>query len=287
MLAQRAGGAELLLAALIMSETHHNPAPITGYGKNTWALWAVRPADTLVVFIHGYGGKSVETWFQFDWLLPSHSPKTDIVFYGYEGLLHHIQPSATLFYKFLDGCLADPRSFVQGIDLGGERPRPWSYKRIVLVAHSLGAVVSRQALLFALDDGKAWPSRTRLVLFAPAHVGVDKAVRLVLGIRDPLAAAAALSKGLIVASSALRDLLNKKTFKRLREETERWLKKAPRKSQCLIARQVVFGAAENIVKQERFCQDPRPTYISGKNHLSICKPSKAFKAPVSIVAKEL
>jgi hypothetical protein len=57
------------------------------------------------------------------------------------------------------------------------RDKTFEYKRVILAAHSLGAVICRWALLFAHNKKKAgaadhgWVDRTAMVLFAPAHMG--------------------------------------------------------------------------------------------------------------------
>src|SRR5713226_7104842 len=54
------------------------------------------------------------------------------------------------------------------------RKAEFQYGSVVVVAHSLGAVVARQALLDLDEDrNPKWLNKISLVLFAPAHMGAD------------------------------------------------------------------------------------------------------------------
>ncbi|MDX0196885.1 hypothetical protein GOC06_26085 [Sinorhizobium meliloti] len=61
--------------------------------------------------------------------------------------------------------------------------------KVTVIAHSLGAPVSRRALLDAIRNQASWAGKTRLQLFAPAHMGAYlNKVRKELGIASRLIA---------------------------------------------------------------------------------------------------
>src|SRR5260370_16772791 len=150
---------------------------LQGNRKNkSTGLWAATPRQTgkAILFIHGFNGEAVSTWTEFERFL-LREPKCqdrDIVFFGYDGLKTYAEVSAQEFGKFLDRLCADPHSiFRASFPNSVRRDKGFAYGDVLVVAHSLGAVISRRALLNAFDTKKNWLSKIRLVLFAPAHNG--------------------------------------------------------------------------------------------------------------------
>jgi pimeloyl-ACP methyl ester carboxylesterase len=271
-----------------MNSTHHLPVPLPDHGKQTAIFCSVGESRNLVVFVHGFGGKSQKTWSAFESLLLPQGLNADIIFYGYHGFLEHIQPNAGLLDETIDEIASRPTRFLATHAPHVVRGPGWrGYDRIVLVAHSMGAIVSRRALLVALKAKRKWVEQVRLVLFAPAHTGVDDVIGLLLGIRDPFGIGAIASGGIKIVSPALRDLLKASTFEKLAAETRAERQRNKRRSRCLVAARVVFGSAETVVSMEPFGEDPEPVSLRGKGHFSVCKPTAQFRRPVEIVAAEL
>jgi alpha-beta hydrolase superfamily lysophospholipase len=57
------------------------------------------------------------------------------------------------------------------LDAEAQRPETFCYENAFMVAHSLGAIVSRRALLNASRENAFWTDKVGVILFAPAHMG--------------------------------------------------------------------------------------------------------------------
>jgi pimeloyl-ACP methyl ester carboxylesterase len=138
------------------------------YGRASRAQWADEPSGTVIVFVHGFNGHATETWTEFDRLLAGSNH--DLVFYGYDSLRGRTNPMALRLLECLEDLMEKPALFVNStVDPADARACEFKFKRLVVVAHSLGAVVARRALLHART--KPWLTDTDLCLYAPAHKG--------------------------------------------------------------------------------------------------------------------
>jgi len=151
---------------------------------------------------------------------------------------------------------------------------PRSYTRVAIVAHSLGAVVSRRAILDGIECGATWPERSRLILFAPAHMGTrllkDQSMLSggLGGIVSTILVAWKLSR------PAADDLKYGSPFlKKLWADTKRYLDEGW--AEPLRAKQVLFGEHEIVVDVGRFCDDPIQQVWPNHTHVSICKVEEA------------
>ena len=136
-----------------------------GYNQPSYAIWARRPIGKAVVFIHGYNGDAKATWSEFHKLIPD-TPEfegCDFIFYGHDGLFGTTVASATLFYEFLD-CLFTQTASLTIPSLGDVGIRHGlTFSRVILAAHSLGAVICRRALLFGRNQRCDWMNKTAMV----------------------------------------------------------------------------------------------------------------------------
>jgi hypothetical protein len=153
------------------------------------------------------------------------------------------------------------------------------------VAHSLGAIVSRRAILNARLKRKKWVDKTGLFLFAPAHCGSRSIQQLAA---DALAGIPGIGKSARAAAeyklAPLDDLKEgSQTLRQLEDDTKKAL--ATGGAAYLIAKEVVFGMKELLVNTVRFCDDPVADFLPGHDHNSICKPSTKFLAPLHRVAR--
>lgn len=243
------------------------------------ALFAVRPQRKAILFVHGYSGAPIKTWSDFHELLPT-SPKFvshDLIFYGYDGLYGELNSSAAMFRQLLIKIFDEPASLLLSeIAPAAARPADFCYDEVMIVAHSLGAVIARRGLLDATRDQHAWVSRTKLILYAPAHKGaavlelakeVSSSFKF-LGLLPFIAArfASPLMTQLEENSSELKDLLR---------DTE--AATANGANPHLIATKVILAERERIVNNERFATDPAPNTIRGTTHTSVCKPSRDLR----------
>jgi alpha-beta hydrolase superfamily lysophospholipase len=268
-----------------LKQSHFLPDRLTA-GVGTLAHWSGNPAGKLIVFVHGFIGHATDTWLDFPGMLTadSRARDVDVVFYGYDALYRQAGTSAALFREFLTRLVEPPHDVGQSV----QRPPAPPYDHVVIVAHSLGAVISRRALLDLGRARKPWVQSLRLVLFAPAHSGSYAAA---------ITSAALSSQGwqlLKLAASAaqyklplLTDLQKGSVvLTRLEQDTRRALDAAPDQRSHLVPDSVIWANDDLVVINAPFCDDPLEKPWEG-NHTSICKPTSSFRDPVEAVLAAL
>jgi len=157
-----------------MSEQTHLLSRPLEADPDVQAVFSLNPARKAILFIHGYTGHAFKTWTDFPALLPQ-NPKIkghDLFFYGYDGLRAPVGSSASLFRQFLEKLFGNTGNLLsESLRSRFGRPADFEYDDLLIVAHSLGAVVTRRALVDATKMGHQWVRRVRFVLYAPAHKG--------------------------------------------------------------------------------------------------------------------
>jgi pimeloyl-ACP methyl ester carboxylesterase len=261
--------------------------------KEVQALLAVQPLNKAVIFVHGFSGDPITTWSDFPVLLPARQQCAghDFFFYGYDGLRANTNSSAALLRNFVDRLLSGTSSLVNdSLPTDGQRPEDFEYTKVLFVAHSLGAVIIRRALLDLTqmdltEKRRPWLANSKMVLFAPAHTGasvVDLALEVTTGmgfIKSFVGIVQFLSpliKELKPNSIVLHDLLADTKKARLGGANPH-----------LRAQKVVFAEIDNIVETIRFADDPPEDAIPGTRHTTVCKPSTDFLRPLEIVEQYL
>src|SRR4051812_46296137 len=126
------------------AQTHHVGKKLP-FGIKSEVQWALHPSGKAFVFVHGFGGGAVTTWVQFPTLLQSERGYSgyDHFFYGYDALRKRARPSADSLVQFLDRLFTDPVGLFSETTTTFVRSPTLQYDAVVVVAHSLGAVVSR------------------------------------------------------------------------------------------------------------------------------------------------
>lgn len=259
-------------------QTHFFSRPLLFGDAQSRATWAVGPAETLLVFVHGFGGSALATWLQFPTLLmPQQCCRhVDLVFYGYDGLRMRAQNSAIQLRTFLETFLPDPAAHINKTLRGQANRRSFEYKRIVLVAHSLGAIVVRRALLDALAKNALWVQVCELVLYAPAHMGADVAALatgFLTGMNLP--GIAGVSQIAQYVFQVLQDLLPGSQTLMLLEERTRIEIATRGPASYLVARKVLLADNDKVVSPNPFVDDPPAEPLLSGNHTSICKPASS------------
>jgi hypothetical protein len=163
------------------------------------------------------------------------------------------------------------------------RPNAAPYSRCVVVAHSLGAVVSRWALLRAYSSQRAWLGNIRYLLFAPAHRG-----GIIVSSLSELLRGNIIAKALSDAAKVGIPLLNELAadsamLKVLEEQTKAAVSGG---CQALLPNRVVIAEYEDVVSNLPFPGDPYPTAVRDARHTSVCKPDK-FLASIDFVTELL
>jgi pimeloyl-ACP methyl ester carboxylesterase len=128
---------------------------------DSYALISQEDTDTLAVFVHGFWGDATRTWSDFPRLVDDKREsfealnKSDFVFINYPSLqwpievaAHRIGGLILRLYPESPADVFDPMAegrAALGVSSSVLMPRtlPFSYKRLVLVGHSGGAVVIR------------------------------------------------------------------------------------------------------------------------------------------------
>lgn len=272
----------------MVQQTHYLPRDIN-HGVNSRAYWAINPTGKAIIFVHGFGGSPLDTWNQFPSLLPCEKLCCghDVIFYGYDSLYTASRISAAILKEFLDQLFVSPLLIVNPtLPQSARRPNSFTYSRVDLVAHSLGAIVSRQALLEARYDSLSWVTSTGLILFAPAHMGADimsLALQAFTGIPWIGKIGGAFVEYLF---QSLRDLRpGSDTLRQLLDETNQALQQG--NGSYLIAKKVIHGEKDKIVRPTRFGGDPGVVVFKGKNHFALCKPSASFRGPITHLVSAL
>ena len=213
----------------------------------------------------------------------------DLFFYGYDSR-RSASSSAIELVEFLRAVAESPADKVTNPSLASGMPlrKPFSYEALVLCAHSLGAVVSRLALLDAVDDDESpcrWLAKLRLVLFAPAHSGALIIELASLGLGGFPLVGSALQALARARHISLRDLEPRSnTLKELRKRTEKAL--AGEFGKCHRA-WVAHARRDKIVLSDKFLSDRPAKLFKDANHISICKPTQSFKQPLQFVLEVL
>jgi pimeloyl-ACP methyl ester carboxylesterase len=255
-----------------------------------------QPATTAIVFVHGWGGGAHTTWEAFPHAV-RFSPETataDAFLLAYASRKFSVATYSSHLRTFFHDLLHAPAKEILDGSLPRDaerRPAKFTYKQVILVAHSMGAVISRRALLDlderpprdgGLDDNDR--KKIRLLLFAPAHKGSTLPLLIASGLGlDWIPGATLAGNALTHYYRSLRDLaINSESLRRLEADT-----KAAREGHAsrrgvghhLIA-EVYHAADDKVVEQDRFDRDHEMPSIFSKDHRSLCKPTDNYRRPV-------
>lgn len=254
-----------------IEQTHTVLCPFS-LGRSSQASYSLGGARDAVIFIHGYSGSPVKTWIAFPELLSGFEPFTnlDLIFCGYDSVAEHTESCAdrvkTILKELLTTSAAARRP--SSIPRHGDAP----YVRVLIVAHSMGAVVARRALILGDQDNQAWTRQVRMVFFAPAHHGarLDLADSFFSGLLGKIWEIGKFHSPAIdqlrPGSSYLKDLAL---------DVRKALDQAPKPSH-LVALKVIHARRETVLcfPEKRLGEDPPNRLIDG-THVTVCKPSSA------------
>jgi len=240
------------------------------------------------VFVHGFNGKAAGTWIDFPRVLTAERAcqGCDFVFYGYDGLYTEAYLSGTQLFKFIDALVTPPLTVLEkSLSPFPSRPNGFRFKKLTLVAHSLGAIVSRQALIEHYRNTRQWAEQIELVLFAPAHMGASLLPLLTEAFTGVAAMAAPLMSLLRFKFQVLRDLdPESKLLDKLKDDSERAILAG---CSYMKAKKVLVTPKDRVVQNVRFLEDATPDIIEGATHSTICKPRADFSKPASELLKVL
>lgn len=253
---------------------HSIQAKIQKWGKKTYVNWAKQPTGKALVFIHGFNGSSSSTFgdFHTEFRYRPEYAGYDVYFFSYDSMFKQIANSALHFLKFLKAIHDDINSVIKSS--GVKVTRNNHYSKIVIVGHSLGAVVTRQALNDGYDAKESWLNKCELIFFAPAHMGAREEVTSFVNFPSFLKCLGPFTKYVVVT---LSQLVNQNIII------------LPMIAKCntiitlgitsyTVAKKIVWADGERVVKNVKFLQDPNAEILPG-NHTRVCKPTKSFEDP--------
>ena len=250
---------------------------------------------TAVVFVHGWRGDAVRTWDDFPGFIRSlpEMDSADAIFLEYPTVADSVSTAGANFRLFLMDLMRNPAKTIINPSACAEaepRDERFAYKRIILVAHSMGAVVVRRALL---DCEKARReevfkeqefAKIRLLFFAPAHTGsrIPLLIGSGLGL-DFLPGAVAVGSLLKLYFVSLRDLEEGSRCLSLLAQENCEFRKARESNNHVVEhlRATVYHAEnDKVVTDYHFDADYSTHPVNKRNHKSICKPADDYRKPV-------
>jgi pimeloyl-ACP methyl ester carboxylesterase len=256
-----------------------------------------------IIFVHGWGGSSGSTWEEFPEALGTmpETAKSDAFLIEYPTLTETVAFCASQFRRFVFDVIRDPveRVVNPSLPLSAPTRDPMDrYERVLIVAHSMGAVVARRALL---DSGeRATPAarltddefqKIRMLFFAPAHRGSQIPLLIGSGLGlDNLPGAKMVGAILKVWMRSLRDLeeespaLKKLAADALEEVRRRESRNAPTDD---LRAKVYHARGDKVVVQEDFDLDYPFEPVMERNHRTICKPFRAYRTPIEALSAML
>lgn len=259
--------------------TNHTTSCGIKHGLNTQAFFSYEEPKNLIVFVHGFGGNATGTWHNFLSLIlfDDHFKKTDVIFYGYDTFKGQAGDHSAQLYDFLN--LMERPGDSQILPPQQNLPER-NYQSILLVAHSLGAVLVRQAQLLASTENKSWVEKSSLALFAPAHNGAEIILLAMQSLPGLFSLLGIFAK---FKYPILNDLspTDEGILKHIREHT-RDLQNS-NKGDFSKARLVVHAKGDKIIKSFQYLLDTPSKTIENSNHTKVCKPNQAYFEPLDYI----
>lgn len=250
-----------------MDEFHTIRVPLN-VGRNSVAYWALQRPRRAIIFAHGFRGSAAATFGRVA-DIARQSPAlsdADLLFFDYTCARKQVPRLAADFVRLLDD-IDDGVPLVEWDrllhDLRGGRTE---YEDIVIVAHSLGAVIARRALLDAHKAGKPWVDRTGFIFYAPAHLGarVHTLIDLTLG-KIPLPVDALVK----TYYPCLEELEPGSTTLRLIYEES--VSAYAAHCEPVRARAIAMADDEQVVDANAFFKDPPGVPVANTDHMSVVK----------------
>jgi hypothetical protein len=264
-------------------------------GKSYALLRQDLACATVIVFVHGFMGCCEKTWLQFqtlpDRLMDPWWHECDFFFYSYDSTRTQIWPNISSLRKFIRDAFPMPVWDKLGSEAGGPER---TYRNIMLVGHSEGAVIVRGAIL---EHARSYRARSAGTIFSK-KLRNDDLLRARVSLFSPALFGSLVCgwKGVLLKSPVLGDLveccLNKSpayqqlkesslVLQQIRNETVKMAEKFP--DVPAFRASTLFGTKDSIACIATLPTDFPPEYDEAKNHTSICKPSTMYLRPLTFV----
>jgi pimeloyl-ACP methyl ester carboxylesterase len=279
---------------------HYPQSALRWVGDDGWmpqsqVLLCRRSPKQAIVFVHGWGGGSLSTWETFPQAVSTmaEAAAADAFLLDYPSTTSTVAFCASKLRSFLLDLVRRPVARIIAGSLPESVPQRKlgeRYERIIIVAHSMGAVISRRALLnldTAVDDGGLSDdelARFRLLLFAPAHCGsrIPLLIGSGLGI-DFLPGAALVGAAASLWFSSLGDLdKDSEAIRKLATDNARLREERQGRGASVthLRARVHHARNDKVVFQDDFDRDPAFEPVMRQNHRSVCKPVARYVDPL-------
>lgn len=266
--------------------------------------------DCAIVFVHGHGGDPDGTWADFHLMVDSFEPcvsfyaDSDLYFFRYASRDEWIHASTDRLLYFLDELIFKPNpvhftedirpvTFASQENVGRDQavsvlPSPRKYKNLILVGHSQGAVIIRNAILKRAKSktAKVMQSsqrkvllRAELYLFAPAIAGFRPTG--ILGALMNMPWLGSVLKALMSSNASYQDLSDVEFLKELKSKTEAAAKASPQTS--AFRANIAWGYQDKVVHPTKY-NDDYEEFVD-QDHIQICKPCDANTHPIQFVCR--
>lgn len=259
----------------------HTEAIDLDSNKDYTAFFAKGNTTQLLIFIHGFRGNGVSTWKNFFTMLRNdvRFADKDIIYYGYKSTAYQAADHAGDFYDFLNlHALSVHDSSCCAKALKEKSMEEREYTKVTIIAHSLGAIVTREALKTAYDNKCPWLPKVQMMLFAPAHMGANILPLLyeTLNLTILTKLLAALFK---YRTPVLNDLEKESPIlQKIMKDTLTLL--GQNAGDFTKAKAVVHARGDKVVQNIKFNQDSDAKRVEGKSHSKVCKPTKNYNEPL-------
>lgn len=279
-----------------MVPVYHSPIDIPNPGgRSKWTLFlsSVEPAR-LIVFVHGFGGRAVRTWREFELSGQTRAwwRESDMLFVGYESRKERPSETAAWLRRRLpDFYPLLPSGIAMHGEAGARDAATNPYCELVLVGHSLGGFILRLVLLqqarsWLFQDREVEPDAPRpplldatLRLFSPASAGFQPAGLLAI-------LTCVFSAGMVAlnGSPAFTALQPGSTLlSGTREETEALISRY-REELAALRAYIMWARPEQVVEREGYQTDyEADSLIPVRSHADVCKPHVGYEQPWNFV----
>lgn len=265
--------------------------------------------DTAVVFVHGFGGDARKTWLQFQILVEELKDEfpwwqgCDLYFWHHRSAWDRVADSARDLRTFIDSVFPRPKKDLLKSDqeflnefIGVKLPSEdygttRSYKKLLIIGHSQGAVLVREAVWTVF---KRWRDHagagkvmhpllnSQLRLFAPAMLGASLAGPW--GFFQEFFLTGFLVNPFLKSMPGYKDLEATNLYlSKLCDWTGHAAKENP--SIAGLKARVLFGK-DKVVSPGAYEYDADEDPELDQSHQSICKPTKLYKRPLSFARYE-
>lgn len=272
-----------------MSE-YHSFNTFKFHKRNIETLFSYNPNGKLLIFIHGFqlvGNNPSSPWNHFMSYLADYKEfhNCDIIFYGYDSRID-VSESSLTFKEFIEEIVTHSAEYIRKYKYAyrARSIENISYDRIYIIAHSLGALITRCALNILHKSDYLLANKCKLILFAPAHNGENTVdfYKAVLSDMNMYTIARYLEyrykclKDLKPDSDIIRDLKNEISFllhKGIRTFT--------------IAEKTVISRLDYVVLNSQYLDDKKPQIRMDKKHTKINKTERNYLDPIKIIKETI